>query len=1363
MGLMIARKLTSVALALSCVVVALAFACGPALALDTHVFSFGFGGSGQGAGQLANPLGIAVNATTHDVYVADFGNYRVDEFSASGDFLRAWGWGVADGLPAFETCTLTCQAGLSGSGAGQLACPNFIAVDNSGGLSEGDVYVGDNCDDLVTKFDSSGNLISTWGSDGQLNGATAPARPFGSLAGIAVGSAGTLNVVNGNSEMFEFAQDGTFSTDFDIARETPERGLSVDSAGDFFKINSGGSVEELAGSNSDLGQVSSSSSAQNLTSDAATGDLYVNEGDHIEQYVFPSTGVVSEPDGSTCTFGSFSGCGATDSFGSEILTSGDGVAVDPSSGVVYAGDLVSGQISAFVPALLPDVTTEQAANVQPTSVTLNGTVNPDKTQITDCHFDYGTSTSYGLAAPCEETVGSGTSPVSVTANLQGLAPDTVYHFRLDASNAQGTNNRDRDMTFTTLGPPRIDSESAANITHTTAELRGQIDPFGYDTTYHLEYGPSSSYGTSVPVPDMDIGSGVGDVPVGQSISGLRAGVIYHYRFVATSSRATIDGPDETLTTIPPVHIDGEWVSEVASTSATLNAEINPLGTSTAYRVEYGTSTAYGEALSGNVGEGSSDVLVSIHRQDLQPSTTYHYRVTTINSLGTVEGEDHTFTTQTANGEIVLADGRAWELVSPADKQGVLIEPLGSSEEVEIQAARAGNAISYVTSQTIGEKPEGKTYLSQILSTRAGHGWRSEDVAIPYSVPREEIAENLFDAQPEYGLFSQDLSSAVVEPHSALFSPLPEAKERTLYLRDDANGTYVPLVNENNVPPGTKYGGRGSDEETGGVMHFLAATPDLSSVVFESAEALTPEAKEGCPQNGCGSYPPNLYEWSAGRLQLVNIWPNGETEPEGSLPHGPYLNAHVISNDGRWIVWRVGPTLYLRDMVDRRTVQIGGSDSPSFQTMSSDGSRIFFLEDGDLYEFNVDDGMQTDLTANHGVAEADAGVQEFPLGASEDGSYVYIVAKGVLASGGVGGQDNLYMLHDTGSGWTTTHVTTLSSEDEKDWDSGGQGGNLDIHKMTARVSPNGRFVTFVSSLSLTGYDNVDAVSGQRDDEVYLYDGVTGRLSCASCNPTGARPVGLFVGLFNSGQSLLVDPIGGVYGDRWLAGSIPGWEGLPGSTLYQQRYLSDSGRLFFDSPDALVPQDTNGLEDVYEYEPAGIGSCTGASVAFSEGSGGCVNLISSGTSSLESVFLDASESGDDVFFLTAARLTAADYDTGYDVYDAHVCSAEVPCAAEPVSSPPCTSGDSCKAAPTPQPEIFGPAPSATFSGTGNIVGSSSGPAVKPRTLTRTQKLERALAACRKKKKAKRASCERQARKVYGSKQSHGSAKATKKGYR
>jgi hypothetical protein len=295
---------------------------------------------------------------------------------------------------------------------------------------------------------------------------------------------------------------------------------------------------------------------------------------------------------------------------------------------------------------------------------------------------------------------------------------------------------------------------------------------------------------------------------------------------------------------------------------------------------------------------------------------------------------------------------------------------------------------------------------------------------------------------------------------------------------------------------------------------------------------------------------------------------------------------------------------------------------------------------------------------------------------------------------------------------------------------------------------------MSRRSLTGFDNIDAVSGQPDLEVYLYDALAGRLVCASCNPSGARPVGV---KSHSATALVESTTGsGAYGwgsegtkNQSLAGILPLWQGRIGQdSTYQPRYLSDSGRLFFDSPDALVPQDTNGLEDVYEYEPVGVGGCTGASATFSSRSGGCLNLISSGTASTESAFLDASETGNDVFFLASDHLTAADADSGYDVWDAHVCSASVPCLTFPGSTPPaCSSGDSCKPAPAPQPELFGAAPSATFSGVGNLAPA---PPAASKPLTRLQKLSRALSSCRKKyrrSKRRRAACERTAHKRYG----------------
>jgi hypothetical protein len=189
---------------------------------------------------------------------------------------------------------------------------------------------------------------------------------------------------------------------------------------------------------------------------------------------------------------------------------------------------------------------------------------------------------------------------------------------------------------------------------------------------------------------------------------------------------------------------------------------------------------------------------------------------------------------------------------------------------------------------------------------------------------------------------------------------------------------------------------------------------------------------------------------------------------------------------------------------------------------------------------------------------------------------------------------------------------------------------------------------------------------------------------------------------------------------------------------------------------VPQDTNGKEDTYEYEPDGVGSCTDTSSTFNVESNGCVALISSGTSGEEAVFLDASEDGDDVFFLTTAKLVPQDVDNALDVYDAHVCGSEgVVCPAAVSSPPPCATADSCRSAPPPQPEIFGAAGSAAFRGQGNASISPSS-VVKSKDLTRAQKLTKALRACRSKKGGRRDACEARAQKRLGPRSKPKSAK-------
>jgi hypothetical protein len=227
-----------------------------------------------------------------------------------------------------------------------------------------------------------------------------------------------------------------------------------------------------------------------------------------------------------------------------------------------------------------------------------------------------------------------------------------------------------------------------------------------------------------------------------------------------------------------------------------------------------------------------------------------------------------------------------------------------------------------------------------------------------------------------------------------------------------------------------------------------------------------------------------------------------------------------------------------------------------------------------------------------------------------------------------------------------------------------------------------------------------------------------------------------------QEPLIDSHG-VLGNYSVAADIPAWEASTlDNGLRQPRYLSDEGRLFFNSAAPLVPQDTNGLGDVYEYEPDTTGSCAQT--------GGCVQLISSGTSGEESTFLEADESGDNAFFITTARLAPQDDDTEYDVYDARVCNEADPCRQAAVTPPPCTSGEACKPAPTPQPTNFGAPASGTFSGAGNLVPPAATPPPKAKPLTSAQKLAKALKTChRDKSRAKRLSCEKQARKRYGPK--------------
>ncbi len=296
----------------------------------------------------------------------------------------------------------------------------------------------------------------------------------------------------------------------------------------------------------------------------------------------------------------------------------------------------------------PTVVTKAASSVAQTTATLNATVNPNGGEVGKCEFEYGTTTAYGSTAPCASLPGSGESAVAVSASIAGLAANTIYHFRIQATNAGGTSKGSDEMLKTTAGPPTVETKAASSITQTTATLNASVNPNGGEVSEcRLEYGPSNAYGSSAtctPTP----GSGSSPVAVSAAIAGLSANTTYHFRISATNTSGTSKGADQefnTLASAPTVVTKA--ASSLAQTSATLNATVNPNGGEvTKCEFEYGTTTSYGQSApcSSLPGSGSSPVAVSASVTGLTTNTTYHFRIQATNASGTSKGLDETFTT-----------------------------------------------------------------------------------------------------------------------------------------------------------------------------------------------------------------------------------------------------------------------------------------------------------------------------------------------------------------------------------------------------------------------------------------------------------------------------------------------------------------------------------------------------------------------------------------------------------------------------------------------------------------------------------------------------------------------------------------------
>jgi len=725
-------------------------------------------------------------------------------------------------------------------------------------------------------------------------------------------------------------------------------------------------------------------------------------------------------------------------------------------------------------------------------------------------------------------------------------------------------------------------------------------------------------------------------------------------------------------------VETESTANTTAGSTTLQAKINPRGFAVSFYFEYLTESEY--VANGNSFEGAnvparvpasngqlasgtpSTVTASV--SDLVSSTAYRFRVVASSEcagagqpLCVTKGGAERFATYPLSAA-GLPDGRAYELVSPAEKhsgevfpaapsvgscEGECKPPGGTKAQVfPMQSAPDGNTVAYMGfpfSPTVGA-----AVWNSFVSRRSATGWQTT-AASPSLLSR---------LSGEHLTYGSSLTSGLIRQTNPQLAPQAPAGYENLYLEDvAAPTTLVPLLG---TPPPHRAAGPF-------LIEYSGASPDFSAQFFAANDSLTSATAYAPEPSDPGATGRDLYEWRGGHLALVNVLPGNLAVASGAGFASASPDAHAVSENGRRVFWHVGSIVYARED-GQITRQL--NHSGTFLTASSDGLQVLFA-DGCLYSLLTE--TCTDLTQGEG-ASTFQGI----AGQSTDLARIYFIDTAKLPVSGPNerheeaqvGKPNLY-LYEAGAG--TRFIASLLPADN----SGNNPGALNdwtsnSYERTAEASPDGRYLAFGSTGQLTGYDNVGPCGAELGhiidipcNEAFLYDSATGRLDCASCNPTGEAPLGRTT-------------LRRIEGER-------AWQPQP-------RYLTNSGRLFFDSQDRLTPRDTNGrVEDVYEAESDNVGSCARPA--------GCISLISPGSGSVDANFLAMDESGANVFFTTRERLVPTDSDELVDLYDAREGGGF---STESELQLGQCQGEACQPVPS-QPVVSSPS-SQAFNGPGNI---------------------------------------------------------------
>jgi DNA-binding beta-propeller fold protein YncE len=1148
------------------------------------------GETGAGAGQTTFPRGVAVAPdgapNKGHVFVSDQNNIRIDEFTPWGKFVRAWGWDVVASGPGntgaeFEICVQangdTCKVGLEGTGTGEFGFfgPQGIAVDSSGA-----VYVVDQANRRVEKFDREGHFVSMFGGKvnktkeeaaapeaqqnrcpvdpGDVCKAGVQGTGNGQFGAWKIGSYIAIDptdrVYVGDKERVQrFNTAGEYQSQFSIGTETTES-LAADTEGNLYLTRSSGG---------------GSATKDGVLKYSASGTLL-------------KTCEVSKP---------------------------QGIALDP-EGRLY---VISGETSPVIGKYAPGFVKSNAA----------------------CEEEEG----FGQEEPPSP------SPNASTGIAFGFCAGSPKPGDVLLTNASSTKAFVRAYGSGPVGceaappvPPQVTTQYALSVNSDSALLQARITPnFFPDTIYFVEYGTGNcatgGCDSKAPITAAVLTAELTKQALPSSavsLLGLAPGTTYHYRFVAES---TGGGPE------------------------------------------------YGLRPGGEEGEGGEATfaagLEGIFTTPSLPSSP---------AGGCLNEALRT------SASAFLPDCRAFEMVSPVGKNGFGIETsiigVNSLAHAELdQSAGDGAGFAYSSKQAFGDQL-GSPWSPQYLAHRdPGAGWSTHGIS-PQLEGFSASDSARFEFDTEFKYFSEDLSQAWFfhngEPPLA---PCAPQDSPVLYRRDNTTDGFEALHCEPNQPTNPWHS-----------IDLQGVSKDGCRAVFRSTSSLTEEAEPAGPyqlyESDCeGGLPVKSGE---GGLRLVSVLPGGEGPCEttsgagsgtGAQSEGRDMNVwHAFSEDAKRLYWTCGNKLYLRtdpdlsvggdeEVVEATPKKSGFSLPTFFKTASPDGLRALMVAGGSLWSYDAE---------THALSEIAAGLPSTGgfLGANEDATRAYLVSTKALTPNPSSegetakeGANNLYLFE----GGDFTFIGVLSAEDLSSESRKLSPTHLLPYRRASRVSPDGLHVAFISTAQLTGYDNTDQVSGEADNEVYLYDaepGGPGELHCVSCNPTGARPIGRNVN-GEAGVSRF-----------WAAAWIPGWT----TQLYQGRPLSaDGSLLFFNSIDPLLPRDTNGRKDVYEWERGeSVAQCQAKGTGqYVPSAGGCLSLISTGQDSSDSEFIDADTDGSDVFIRTGESLVGTDPGL-LDVYDARVNGGfpEPPPPRSACEGGACQSPPGPPVLPTPASSIFEP---------------------------------------------------------------------------